>query len=67
MRSAASVCAGKIESKHRRSFKDAVVSHRCAIAVNGFIDWETDGEENKWPIISPCQMSAPFSATSLAN
>jgi len=33
----------------KRSFKDAVVSHRCAIPVNGFIDWETDGEENKWP------------------
>lgn len=33
----------------KRSFKDAVVSHRCAIPVNGFIDWETDAEENKWP------------------
>jgi hypothetical protein len=28
----------------KRSFKDAVVSHRCAIPVNGFIDWETE----KW-------------------
>ncbi len=33
----------------RRSFKEAVVSHRCAIPVNGFIDWETDADGNKWP------------------
>jgi putative SOS response-associated peptidase YedK len=51
----------------KRPFKDAVVSHHRAIPVNGFIDWATDGEENKCPSISHCQMCAPFSATSLAN
>lgn len=50
-----------------RSFKNAVLSHRCAIPVNDFIDWEPMARRTCGPNISPCQISAPFSATSLAN
>ncbi len=49
----------------KRSFKDAVVSHRCAIPTTGFIDWETDERGNKWPHLFTLASERPYALATL--
>ena len=49
----------------KRSFKDAVVSHRCALPTTGFIDWETDPEEQKWPHLFALAHGRPFAMAAI--
>jgi putative SOS response-associated peptidase YedK len=49
----------------KRSFKEAVVSHRCAIPTTGFIDWETDSEGKKWPHLFTLAHDRPYTLAAL--
>lgn len=49
----------------KRSFKDVVVSHRCAVPTTGFIDWETDSEERKWPHLFTLTDDRPYALAAL--
>jgi putative SOS response-associated peptidase YedK len=49
----------------KRSFKEAVISHRCAIPTTGFIDWETDSEGKKWPHFFTLANDRPYTLAAL--
>lgn len=49
----------------KRSFKTAVVSHRCAIPTNGFIDWQEDSEGRKLPHYFTLASERPYSLAAL--
>jgi len=49
----------------KRSFKEAVVSHRCAIPTTGFIDWETDSAGKKWPHLFTLAHERPYTLAAL--
>jgi len=48
----------------KRSFKDAVPSHRCAIPTTGFIDWR-DEDGHKWPYLFTRADDRPFALAAL--
>lgn len=44
----------------KRSFKTAVVSHRCALPTTGYLEWETDEKERKYPHLFQLANGRPF-------
>lgn len=49
------------------SFKKAVVSHRCVIPTTGFIDWETDSRDKKWPHVFTLSSNRPYGMAAIWN
>ena len=51
----------------KRTFKKQVASHRCLIPTTGFIDWETDECENKWPHLFTLASGRPYAMAAIWN
>ncbi|MEZ5415067.1 MAG: SOS response-associated peptidase [Opitutaceae bacterium] len=49
----------------KRTFKTQLASHRCLIPTTGFIDWETDGQGNKWPHLFRLSHGRPYTMAAI--
>ena len=51
----------------KATFKRQVPAHRCAIPTTGFIDWETDEQDRKWPRLFTLDHSRPYAMAAIWN